>query len=220
MDDRSKSNAPLAVANRDRALVDGSLADRDDAELIQACLAGEELAWEALIERYSRLIYTIPLRFGFSQLVADEIFQETCLILLERLDTLRERQRLNAWLVTVTRRVCIQRWRQKEASIPVGSVEPQGLAGDDLEDQLLRVERQHLVRQAVGNLDERCQQLLAALFFEVPPWSYETIAQALELPLGSIGPMRARCLEKLRLELAKIEDRSGPGSPGPVPADG
>ncbi len=82
-----------------------------DAQLVHACLAGNELAWETLVNRYGRLVYTIPRRFGLAETVADEIFQETWLALLEKLDMLHEPERVKSWLVTVARRASIQHMR-------------------------------------------------------------------------------------------------------------
>jgi len=175
----------------------------DDVDLIGACLEGNEQAWTILIERYSRLIYTIPLRFGLSKPVADEIFQETCLILLEKLDTLRDRQRIGSWLVTVTRRACIQRWRRKSAN-PV-DLQDSHKASDDIENEVLRVEQQYLVKRALENLGPRCQRLLKWLFFDAASPSYDDIAEKLDIPKGSIGPTRSRCLDKLRQEIVKLE---------------
>lgn len=175
----------------------------DDVDLIGACLEGNDQAWAILIERYSRLIYTIPLRFGLSKPIADEIFQETCLILLEKLDTLRDHQRIGSWLVTVTRRACIQRWRRKVAN-PVELQESHN-ASDDIENEVLRAEQQHLVQRALENLNPRCQRLLKWLFFDVSSPSYDDIAEKLDIPKGSIGPTRSRCLDKLRQEIVKLE---------------
>ncbi len=180
-------------------------AEWTDTALIDACLAGDEEAWRALVERYSRLIYTIPLRFGFSRPVADEVFQETCLVLLEKLDSVRNRERLSAWLVTVTRRACIQRWRQRRSVQEVGLLEADGPLDQELEDDIVRVERQHLLRRSLQRLGRRCKQLIDALFYETPRPSYEEIAERLEMPVGSIGPTRARCLDKLRRQLAQME---------------
>ena len=179
--------------------------DWDDNHLVEACLAGNEQAWEVLIERYNRLIYTVPLRFGLSRSVADEIFQETCLILLEKLATLRERDRLSSWLVTITRRACIQRWRHPQPYETVELENAYEVAEDEIEDDILRSEQQHLLRQAVENLKPRCRWLLKALFFEIPPPSYDDISLHLDLPVGSIGPTRSRCLKKLRQEFLKLQ---------------
>ncbi len=178
-----------------------------DAKLIDACLRGDEDAWGTLIERYSRLIYTVPLRFGFPKAVADEVFQETCLILLENLGSLRDRERLSAWLVTVSRRVCIQRWRRSQILETVDLLEIDGLVSDISEERLEQLEEQHRVQQAIETLPMRCQRLIKALFFESPQPSYETIANTLGVPVGSVGPTRARCLERLRQALEQLEVR-------------
>lgn len=176
-----------------------------DSELIAACLDGHENAWAALIERYGRLIYTIPLRFGYSKVVADEIFQETCLILLEGLETLQDRQRISSWLMTVARRACIQRIRRRPKLEAEELQDSHPASNTPIEEDLLRLERQQLVQQALANLSERDQKLLRALFFEEPRRPYEEIAQELQIPGGSIGPLRARGLKKLRREILKLE---------------
>lgn len=191
----------LAVSKENVSPIDASA--WDDVDLIGACLEGNEQAWTILIERYGRLIYTIPLRFGLSKPVADEIFQETCLILLEKLDTLRDRQRIGSWLVTVTRRACIQRWRRKAADLV--ELPESHKAPDDIENQVLRVEQQYLVQRALENLNPRCQHLLKWLFFDASSPSYDDIAEKLDIPKGSIGPTRSRCLDKLRQEIVKLE---------------
>jgi len=177
-----------------------------DATLIEACLQGEEEAWSVLVERYSRLIYSIPIRFGFPQSVADEIFQETCLALLEGMHTLQNYDRLSSWLMTVSRRSCIRRMRQKpevemdedwETAVPAN--EP------PLETSLIQLEQEHLIHQALASIDPRCQELLTALFLTQPSPSYEEIANQLDIPLGSIGPYRSRCLKKLRLSIVQME---------------
>lgn len=174
-----------------------------DSQLIESCLSGQEDAWGALIQRYSRLIYTIPLRFGFSKMVADEIFQETCLILLENLESLHQKDRVRSWLVTVCRRVCIQHLRQKKE---MQSLEAMTLDGrfPPLDSELIKLEQEHVVQEAFTNLPPRCQELLKALFFDTPPATYEEIAQKLQVATGSIGPTRNRCLEKLEQELKNL----------------
>ncbi len=176
-----------------------------DSELIAACLAGEEAAWTALLARYGRLIYTIPLRFGFSKSVADEIFQETCLILLEGLPGLEDRHRLNSWLMTVTRRACLQRIHRP--ATPDSDPLPDTLyaAAPTIEEQLQQLEQQYLVQTALSRLPERDQQLLRALFFEEPRRPYEEIARDLGIAEGSIGPLRARSLKRLEQEIRRLE---------------
>lgn len=177
--------------------------DAEDSQLIEACIEGEEQAWTALINRYSRLIYTIPLRFGFSKMVADEIFQETCLILLEKLDSLQQTERVRSWLVTVCKRVCIQHMRQNKKVQSLDLMEVDGRF-PDLDSELILLEQQYLVQEAMQRLPERCQQLVKALFFEEPPASYDEIAALLNISKGSIGPTRSRCLDKLHQELKNL----------------
>lgn len=176
----------------------------EDSQLIEACLAGEEAAWTALIQRYSRLIYTIPLRFGFPRVIADEVFQETCLVLLEGLEGLRDRQRISSWLMTVGRRACIQRIRQRQENDQPLEVIENKYQTPSLESELIWLEQQQLVHTALAKLAPRCQQLLKALFFTVPPPSYEEIARDLDTSVGNIGGTRIRCLKKLYQELVKI----------------
>lgn len=199
-----------SVDNADAAQGNNNfLSQLTDSQLVMACLSGDERAWETLLDRYGRLIYTIPIRFGFTRTVADEIFQEVCLILLEKLKTLQDHDRLHPWLVTITRRTCIQRIRQKDNLALLDSIdETADTTNPDalVEDAFLRVEEQTLLLDALANLDDRCQVLLRALFLSEPPPSYEDISCDLNIPLGSIGPTRSRCLEKLRNEIAKLED--------------
>lgn len=177
----------------------------NDTDLIEACLAGDERAWKTLIERYSRLIYSIPLRLGFSGTVADEVFQETCVILLHKLDTLRDRARLSSWLITVTRNTCTRHW-QRENTVQQSDLTEVVLGVKKTpEDALLHLEERHRMQIAFESLSARCQQLLEALFVEDPPRPYEAVADELDMPLGSIGPTRIRCLKKLRQELLRLE---------------
>ncbi len=179
-----------------------------DSKLIEACLNGESEAWEALLVRYQRLIYSIPLRYGLPEHDANDVFQNVSLLLLEHLSSLRDRERLGAWLVITTRRECWRMLRQHR-EIPVvpesPSLDEQEPGESYSEDDFLALERQSIVRAAVEQLDPTCQQLLILLFYTDPRPSYSEIAQKLAIPEGSIGPTRARCLEKLM----KILDKMG-----------
>ena len=171
-----------------------------DPDLIEACLNGISQAWEALLVRYQRLIYSIPLRYGLPEHDANDVFQNVSLSLLENLAQLRDRQRLGAWLVITTRREC---WRtlRHNRQYPLGSndtgMDEQISINQCPEDDFLIMERQSLIRTAVKQMGSPCQKLLTLLFYTEPRPPYTKIAQALSLPEGSIGPTRARCLEKL-----------------------
>lgn len=178
-----------------------------DSELIGACLNGNSQAWEALLVRYQRLVYSIPLRYGLSEHDANDIFQNVSILLLENLAHLRDRDRLGAWLVITTRRECWRLFRKR----PEISPEPKSESLDEhipsnvhIEDDFLALERQSIVRAAVALLGDPCRQLITFLFYTEPRPAYARIAQEFSLPEGSIGPTRARCLEKLMSILEKM----------------
>ena len=177
-----------------------------DKELLIACRHGDESSWEALVDRYQRLIYTIPRRAGLNEDQAAEVFQEVFVTLFEKLNEINEPDRLHAWLVTTARR---KTWRllTKERFAHAGQI--RGAREDEetvatvmdeapLPDEMLvRFEQQHRVRTAVASLDERCRKLLTMLYYRSEPAPYSEIAAALGTSEGSIGPTRARCLQKL-----------------------
>jgi RNA polymerase sigma factor (sigma-70 family) len=171
-----------------------------DPELIEACLKGNGPAWEALLARYQRLIYSIPLRYGLQLHDANDVFQNVSLLLWENLGRVRDRSRLGAWLSVTTRRECwrLLRHRRQQASVPEGAaLDEQVSAAPHSEEVFLLLERQSQVRAAIEHLELPCRELLTKLFSEEPRPAYSQIAESLTLPEGSIGPTRSRCLEKL-----------------------
>lgn len=181
--------------------------DANNAALVQGCLAGAEAAWAALFTRYSRLIYKIPLSFGFPLLDAEELFQEIALEIVERLADLREPERLHPWIVTIARRVCIRRFRSapKYATVDFQLLENEfERDADSLEDLLIRLEEYNLLRKALAELEPRCRALLSELFLKEQPLSHNAVADLLQMPLGSIGPTRTRCLDKLREHVDRL----------------
>jgi RNA polymerase sigma factor (sigma-70 family) len=171
-----------------------------DTELVEACLKGEGQAWEALLIRYQRLIYSIPLRYGLPEHDANDIFQNVCLLLWENLQRIRDRERLGAWLVITTRRECwrmLRQVKQKESSLDAGMLDENLGGGMRSEDAFLELERQSVIHAAIGTLELPCRDLLTLLFYSDPRPTYSKISQSLNIPEGSIGPTRYRCLEKL-----------------------
>jgi RNA polymerase sigma factor (sigma-70 family) len=172
-----------------------------DKELLMACRKGDEASWEALVDRYQRLIYAIPRRAGLNQDQAGEVFQEVFLTLVQKLDDINEPDRLHAWLVTAARR---KTWRllTKERSLRTdddGDDKVLEVVDDSIrpDEALLRSEEQHRIRAALSSLDDRCQKLLTMLYYRQDPATYSEIAAAFGTTEGSIGPTRARCLKKL-----------------------
>lgn len=175
--------------------------EESDVQLVSACRRGDQHAWERLIRRYQRLIYAIPLRAGLDEDHAAEIFQEVFKTLFQKLNDIAEPEKLKAWLVTTTRRKTlheISKERVRQQSQLDTDEPPYIRDGAPLPDeQLLILEEQHRIRTALSSLDERCRTLLELLFYNAEPPSYADIAASLNVPEGSIGPTRARCLAKL-----------------------
>lgn len=169
--------------------------DVRDAELVRACRAGDARAWEQLVERYGRLVAAIPRRMGMSSVDADDVFQDVFALLLRHLDSLRDEQRLAAWLITTTRRECWRRLRRERAHAELSEETPADDPG--LLEEIARGEREQAVRQAMLRLDPRCRDLLTALFLDASQPDYGAIARRLDMAVGSIGPTRARCFRKL-----------------------
>jgi RNA polymerase sigma factor (sigma-70 family) len=180
--------------------------EREDGELIAACLEGDHEAWEELITRYRRLIYSIPVKSRLSPDDAADIFQHVCLKLYEKLASLRDHEKISSWLITATTREC---WRvaarnRRESPPAAPERDQEGDGFDEIpaeamlpDEQRELLERQEAVRQAVSALGGRCQELITMLFYK-DDLTYAEIARLMSMPVASIGPTRARCLEKLR----------------------
>lgn len=181
-----------------------------DAELIAACRRGESGAWERLVHRFERLIFTVPRRAGLGPDEAADVFQTVFMRLHERLQELSHPDRVQAWLVTTAKRETLrvlelQRRRapspaprfadDDEGPAPEAElVDPDPLPEDLLDD----LQQRQLVRLAFLSIGEPCHSLLKALYFSDEPVPYAEISARLGMPVGSIGPTRARCLAKLR----------------------
>ena len=181
--------------------------EQSDRELLLACRRGDQAAWESLVRRYQRLIYTIPRRAGLNEDLAADVFQEVFATLFEKLDELENPERLKAWLVTTARRKTWRSITRENRMQSVGDNDDDESGEDELskladsallpDEALIQLEEQHSVRLAVGQLDGRCGNLLTLLFYEDEPLPYSEIAARIGVPEGSIGPTRARCLQKL-----------------------
>lgn len=174
------------------------LRDKSDPELIAACLDGNGEAWEALVQRYKRLIYSIPFKWGLSREDAMEIFQAVWMDCFQELRSLRDIDRLQAWLVRIAVRKCY-RFREKSRGQPesVPILETDDLTEDPSGEWITRLNHEQMIRSAVDQLSPRCKQVIQALFFEEPFPTYAAIAGRLGLSANSIGFTRDRCLERL-----------------------
>jgi len=175
---------------------------RSDPALIQACLSRDQSAWNELVERYTRLVYSIPRRYGFSEPDADDVHQNVFRILAEKLRQLQDQTRLSSWIITTAHREC---WRLRRAAQRIPALPANEQADQSLpEEAVRRLERQHLVRLGLEAVGDPCRGLLETLFLQPAAPPYETIAHSLGMKVGSIGPTRARCLQKLEAILREL----------------
>ena|SRR2546425_2037298 len=180
-------------------------ASQDDDQLVQACLKGREKAWDALIDKYKNLIFSIPIKYRLTADDADDIFQEVCLDLFRELPRLRTPRALAAWLIQTTSHRCFHRKRERERYAPAtydGSLNSVGQA-DVPEDLVHEAEREQMLREALSAAPPRCREIIRMLFFQDPVVPYEEVAKNLAVAKGSIGFLRMRCLEHLRRLLEK-----------------
>lgn len=182
-----------------------------DEALITACRHGDEAAWDVLVTRYERLIFTVARRTGLDDEQAADVLQRVFMILIERIATINSPQRLSAWLAATTRREAWRLRRQERMLLSVDEAEAQQLAALEdnaaLPDEVVtQLEEQHEVMRALQRMEPRCRRLLTLLFLTPDPPSYADIAARLDMPVGAIGPTRARCLDKLRRVLEDGRD--------------
>ena len=165
---------------------------RIDNKLIDRCLRGDQTAWQALVIRYERLVYSVALTLCREADDASDVFQQVWMELYQRLSDLRRVEALPAWLITVTRRHASKMIRSRTASEPLDDDLP------DVRQQLSHIEREHALERALEQLPHRCRMLIDLLYFNTEEPSYSEIAEKVGMPVASIGPTRGRCLEKLR----------------------
>ena len=179
-----------------------------DGELLAACANQEGWAWDALVDRYAGLVYSVALRAGLSQEDAADVFQTVFATLLEHVEGIRTPQGLAAWLITTTKR---EAWRlaRRSQREPAASEVAEALATAAAWQNSARAEERHwadraLIAEALQQVGERCRQLLTLLYLEPGEPSYDEISARLKMPVGSIGPTRARCLAKMRELLRRM----------------
>jgi RNA polymerase sigma factor (sigma-70 family) len=177
---------------------------RPDEDLVADCIQGKEEAWAQLVDKYKNLIYSIPIKYGFSRDEAADIFQDVCMNLLSDLKNVREPKALPKWIIMVTSHKCYhakaknQRFVSSDAEkspIDLFEVPP---AGEKIVEE---AETEQRIREAISSMSTRCQQLVYMLFYEEPSRPYKSIADTLGIATGSIGFMRQQCLDRLRTRL-------------------
>lgn len=166
------------------------------ATLVRAAADGDQAAWNALVDRFNGLVWSVARSHRLSTPDASDVVQTTWLRLVEHLDRLQDPERVGAWLATTARRESLRALRLSARQVVVDDL-PDAGTDAQLGAALFEAERDRALWAAFGGLSERCQTLLRVLVADPPP-SYEEVSAALDMPIGSIGPTRARCLERLR----------------------
>jgi len=176
---------------------------------VKAAAAGDQQAWDLLVDRFGGLVWAICREHRLSDSDAADTVQLTWLRLLENLGRIRDPQRLAGWLATTCRRECLAVLRQSKKTVPTTADSLDlVMGGSGAADQaVLATEQRAILWQAFTRLSDWCQQVLRALILDAEegPPSYRLVAAQLQTPVGGLGPTRARCLSQLR----KLLDGSG-----------
>ena len=174
-----------------------------DAQLVERCRAGDDEAWNELVDRFSRYVYSIAVRaFRLPEHDAEDVFQDVFTRTFERLDSLRDDSAIRPWLAQLTRNACVDRLRSSAREQPVD--EP---FTDGLDSQIERLDEALEVHEGLRALSDDCREILDRFFAQDE--SYRAIGEALDLPPGTVASRISRCLRKLREQL---EGRKSPPS--------
>lgn len=173
---------------------------RTDKELVDAARTGDQPGWDELVARHGSRVWAVARAHRLSSADAEDVFQLTFMRLVTNIDRIRDPARIGAWLATTARHECLRILRRAGRAIPAG--DDGALDAPDpllpaVDARLLAGEREAALHSALGRLSEQCQRLLRVLMADPEP-SYEEVGRALDMPIGSIGPTRGRCLKHLR----------------------
>jgi RNA polymerase sigma factor (sigma-70 family) len=180
--------------------------ERDDRELVGAARKGDQSAWDGLVHRHGGRVWAVARAHRLSSADAEDVFQVTFLRLVTHLDTIRQPERVGAWLATTARHECLRVLRRAGRAVPAGgddALDTADVLAPSLDAALLAAERDEALLAAVERLSDNCRRLLRVLMADPEP-TYEEVSLALGMPVGSIGPTRGRCLKHLRREIAGI----------------
>jgi RNA polymerase sigma factor (sigma-70 family) len=168
-----------------------------DAELVTRCRAGEQAAWNELVERFSRYVYAISVQaFRLPSHDADDVFQEVFARVYQHLDRLRNDEAIRPWIAQLTRRLCIDRIRAGGREV---AADPDTLEPAEVDDTLAVLDEALAVRDGLDAVGEPCREILDRFFCRDE--SYRVIGEAMGIPAGTIASRISRCLGKLRAEL-------------------
>lgn len=197
------------------SMTGGHVADPPVTQLVEQAADGSQEAWDRIVDGHAALVWAVIRSHRMPPGEAEDVFQTAWLRLVENLHRLEQPDRLAGWLVTTTRRECLRALRHTDREVPDG---PMTHAADDIAphgpgpvDALLNREQQAELVQAFNGLSERCQDVLRLTVLSPKP-VYTAVAEALDMPVGSLGPTRGRCLRHLRALLGAnhpVDEKKG-----------
>src|SRR5262245_37626102 len=193
----------------------------EDQRLVERCLGGDATSWDRLVRRHERLVFAVARSYRLSDGDLADVFQEVFAALVSGLPRLRDPRALVRWLSSTAQRIAraTALRSRREQALSAGDPDELAIPAEHgaIEVDLERLEEQALVRLALTSLSPRCRRLLEALYYEDPAPAYADISRRLGVPMGSIGPTRARCFERLRAALGALTSDPTGITEGPTP---
>lgn len=171
--------------------------------MLKLAADGDRSAWDALVDRFGQMVWSTARSFRLDDATAKDVAQTVWLKLVENLDRIKDPERLPGWLATTCRREALRVVKQSDRAVPTEFEYDIADDAPSFEEMLIGDEERRMVVNAFSTLDEMCRQLLRLMTVE-PALSYEEISDATGRPIGSLGPTRARCLDKLKSAVARI----------------
>jgi len=183
--------------------------ERSDGDLLRAAHDGDQVAWAVLVRRLTPRLFGVARALGLNRTEGSDVCQVAWLRLWGHIDELRDFEKVSSWLSTTVRNESLRHLRSAGRQLPVAGdadeFEADPTGQPEIDENLLRTEREAALALALSRLPVNCQRILRVMMVEPRP-SYEEIAAALDIPVGSLGPTRGRCLKLLRRQLRGISD--------------
>ncbi len=177
-------------------------------DLLVLAAKGERSAWDALVDRFGQMVWSVARGFRLDEATAKDVTQTVWLRLVENIDSIDDPERLPGWLATTARREALRVAKTRERDVPSDFEFDVEDRVPSLDEMLIDEEESRLVVRAFKTLDDACRELLRLMTIE-PPLSYEELSEMTGRPIGSLGPTRARCLEKLKSAMSRITGADG-----------
>lgn len=177
-------------------------------ELLARAVRNDQSAWNELVDRFGQMVWSVARGFGLDDATAKDVSQTVWLKLVENCEKIKDPERLPGWLATTCRREAIRVSKLRNRAIPTEFEYDIEDESPSLESMLIDDEERRIVVEAFRTLSKGCQQLLSLLTVE-PPLSYEEISDTTGRPIGSLGPTRSRCIDRLRSAMTGIKSSSG-----------